>query len=125
MQKIMDTYAGGISSNYQFNEHTLSIASEKITKLIQLSESLIASDMQELMYIYELKERLIVSLSVIEHLKARKETRWHAFAQHMDYPNKDESWLKYVNSKRIDGKLQVIYRNIVERGEVYEHKDSE
>lgn len=125
MQKIMDTYAGGISSSYQFNEHTLSIASEKILKLLQLSESLIASDMQELMYIYELKERLIVSLSVIEHLKARKETRWHAFAQHMDYPNKDESWLKYVNSKRIDGKLQVIYRNIVERGEVYEHKDSE
>ena len=121
MQKIMDTYAGGIGSNYQFNEHSLTIAGEKISKLMQLSELLVGADMQELMYIYELKERLILSLSVIEHLKARKETRWQGFAQHMDYPRKEESWLKYVNSKLVDGKLQIIYRNIVERGEVYEH----
>ena len=43
-----------------------------------------ASDMHELMFIYELKERLTVCLSVIAHLGARKETRWHSFAENLD-----------------------------------------
>lgn len=124
MQKVMDTYAGGIGSNYQFNESNLTIAESKINQLLILSEAIYASDMQELMYIYELKERLIVSLSVIAHLKSRKETRWHSFAEHMDYPKKDdEHWLKYVNSKVINGKLTIIYRDLVERGEIYEHSN--
>lgn len=124
MQKIMDTYAGGIGANYQYNESTLTIAEDRINQVLELSRNLHANDMQELMYIYELKERLIVSLSVIAHLKSRKETRWHSFAEHMDYPEKDDNhWLKYVNSKVIDGKLQVIYRDLVERGEFYEHSN--
>lgn len=124
MQKIMDTYAGGIGANYQYNESTLKIAEDRINQVLELSRTLHANDMQELMYIYELKERLIVSLSVIAHLKSRKETRWHSFAEHMDYPEKDDNhWLKYVNSKVIDGELKVIYRDLVERGEFYEHSN--
>ena len=30
MQKVMDTYAGGISNHYQFNENQLNLAEEKI-----------------------------------------------------------------------------------------------
>ncbi len=46
-----------------------------------------------------LKERLTVCLSVIAHLGARKETRWHSFAENLDYPDKSDDWMKYVNSK--------------------------
>ncbi|MFA9379291.1 MAG: adenylyl-sulfate reductase subunit alpha [Lachnotalea sp.] len=123
MQKVMDTYAGGIGSNYQFNETQLDIAKEKIEQIIELSSRLHAQDMQELMHVYELKERLTVCKSVIAHLKARKETRWHSFAENLDYPNKSNEWLKYVNSKYIDGKLKIIYRDLVGRGDSYEHNN--
>ncbi|HEX3078687.1 MAG TPA: adenylyl-sulfate reductase subunit alpha [Lachnospiraceae bacterium] len=121
MQKVMDTYAGGIGSNYQYNEKQLTLAKEKIEHLIELSDEVSAEDMHELMFIYELKERLTVCLSVIAHLEARKETRWHSFAENLDYPEKSDEWLKYVNSKLEDGKLTVFTRDLVERGERYEH----
>ena len=122
MQTVMDSYAGGIKTNYRFNEKQLDIADEKIVDILKLSENLYAEDFQELMYIYELRERLIVCRSVIAHLKARKETRWHSFAENLDYPDKDDkNFLKYVNSRYQDGKIRIILRDLVEGGTVYEH----
>lgn len=123
MQKVMDTYAGGIGSHYQFNEKQLELAKEKIEHLQILAENISADDMHELMFVYELKERLTVCLSLIEHLKARKETRWHSFDENLDYPEKSDEWLKYVNSVKKDGKIQIITRKLVGRGEVYEHSN--
>jgi len=123
MQKVMDAYAGGIGTNYSFNEKQLELADEKIDQIIKLSDGLKATDMHELMFVYELKERLTVCKSVIAHLRARKETRWHSFAENLDYPNKSDEWLKYVNSKVVDGKLTILYRDLVERGETYEHSN--
>ncbi|NSB13093.1 adenylyl-sulfate reductase subunit alpha [Clostridium beijerinckii] len=123
MQKVMDTYAGGIGSSYQFNEKQLELAMEKIDQIEKLSENLYAEDMHELMFVYELKERLTLCKSVIAHLKARKETRWHSFAENLDYPEKSDEWLKYVNSKLVDGKLTMLYRDLVGRGETYEHSN--
>lgn len=121
MQKVMDTYAGGISSHYQYNEKQLAIADEKIGCLMSLSRQVRAEDMHELMFAYELKERLVLAKSLIAHLRARKETRWHSFAENLDYPEKKDEWLKYVNSRLVDGKIKIIYRDLVEREEVYEH----
>ena len=123
MQKVMDNYAGGISTHYQFNCRQLALADEKIRQLIELTDELNATDMHELMFICELKERLLVCLSVIAHLKARKETRWHSFAENLDYPEKSDEWLKYVNSKLVDGQLQIIYRDLVGKETHYEHND--
>ena len=123
MQKVMDNYAGGISTHYQFNEKQLALAEEKIRQLIELAEDLSASDMHELMFIYELKERLTVCLSVIAHLGARRETRWHSFAENLDYPEKSGEWLRYVNSKMENGELKIIFRDLVGREERYEHRD--
>ena len=123
MQKVMDNYAGGISTHYQFNEKQLALAEEKIRQLIELAEDLSASDMHELMFIYELKERLTVCLSVIAHLGARRETRWHSFAENLDYPEKSDEWLRYVNSKMENGELKIIFRDLVGREERYEHRD--
>lgn len=123
MQTVMDKYAGGISSNYEFNEEKLTIADRKISELQVLAEELKAEDMDELIRIYEIKERLIVSKVLIAHLRARKETRWHSFCENTDYPEKDDKFLKYVNSKLIDNKVEIIFRDLVERGQTYEHQD--
>ena len=123
MQKVMDNYAGGISTHYQFNEKQLELADEKIRQLTRLVDGLHADDRHDLMFVYELKERLTVCLSVIAHLGARKETRWHSFAENLDHPDKSDEWMKYVNSKYIDGKLQIIYRDLVGREAHYEHND--
>ena len=75
MQKVMDTYAGGIGSHYQFNEKQLKLAKEKIEQIETLSEKANAKDYHELMFVYELKERLTVCQVLIEHLKARKRNK--------------------------------------------------
>ena len=123
MQKVMDEYAGGISTHYQFNEKQLALAKEKIEKIEKLAENVNAGEMHELMFVYELKERLTVCKSVIAHLFARKETRWHSFDENLDYPKKSGDWLKYVNSKMEDGKITVFTRKLVGREEHYEHHD--
>ena len=124
MQTVMDTYAGGIKTNYRFNEKQLDIADEKIQNIMKLSDDLYANDFQELMYIYELRERLIVCRSVIAHLRARHETRWHSFAENLDYPDRDDkNFRKYVNSKLENGKIKIIYRDLVQGGTTYEHND--
>ena len=123
MQKVMDQYAGGIGTHYQFNGKQLAMAEEKIRQLQVLAEGLKAEDMHELMFVYELKERLTVCLSVIAHLGARKETRWHSFAENLDYPQKSDEWLRYVNSRLVDGKIEIIYRDLVEGGTKYEHRN--
>lgn len=123
MQKIMDQYAGGISTDYQYNEARLELADEKIKFLEQSIDNLAAQDADDLLRIYEIRERLTVCRSVIAHLKARKETRWHSFAENMDYPAKSDDWLKYVNSRKENGEIKTIIRDLVRGGDSYEHSD--
>lgn len=124
MQKIMDQYAGGISTGYQYNEAQLELADEKIAGLQEILTKLSAKDMDELLQIYEIRERLTVCRVLIAHLKARKETRWHSFGENMDHPEQREEWLKYVNSRMRDGKLEILFRELVTQGgENHEHTD--
>ena len=122
MQKVMDEYAGGISANYQFNEKQLKLADEKISQLLELSKDVKAADMHDLMFAYELKDRLLVCKSLIAHLLYRKETRWHTFNENLDHPKTDEKFFKYVNSKLINDKLEVFTREIVKE-DFYEHSN--
>ena len=122
MQKVMDEYSGGISTNYQFNEKQLKLADEKISQLIELSKGVKAEDMHDLMFAYELKDRLLVCKSLIAHLLYRKETRWHTFNENLDHPKMDEKFFKYVNSKLINDKLEVFTREIVKE-DFYEHSN--
>jgi len=121
MQKVMDEYAGGISKNYVFNSTKLHIAREKIEELLVLSANLRAKEMRELLEIFEVIDRLYVCKVLIVHLLERKETRWKCYGENADYPEKDDSLLKYVNTIYKDGKVEVILRNLIKRDEVYEH----
>ena len=120
MQKVMDEYAGGIATGYQYNENQLQLADEKIDQIIALAEHIGAKDMHELLFACELKERLVICKSLIAHLRGRKETRWHAFNENQDYPEKDEAYYRYLNSRMRDGRIELIWRDIVKEGE-YEH----
>lgn len=120
MQKVMDEYAGGISTLYQFNEKQLKLADEKIDQIQRMTKLLKANDMHELMFVYELKERLTVCKSVIAHLMHRKETRWHSFNENLDYPKTEEAYFKYVNSKLVNDELKMIIRDIIKEAK-YEH----
>ncbi len=120
MQKVMDEYAGGISTYYQYNEKQLNLADEKIDWLLKLTNQISAPDMHELLFAYELKERLWICKVLIAHLRSRKETRWHSFNENLDYPKTDENYFKYVNSKMEDGKIKICFRDIVKE-DTYEH----
>lgn len=124
MQKVMDEYAGGISSYYQYNEKQLDLAEEKIEQLQKLSQEIGAADMHELLFAYELKERLLVCQALIAHLKNRKETRWHSFNENLDYPDTDSNYFKYINSKLENEKIQIYFRDIVEE-DTYEHTNQQ
>lgn len=120
MQKVMDQYAGGIGSHYQFNENQLALAKEKIEQIEKLAESVNANNMHELLFAYELKERLLICKAVIAHLLARKETRWHSFNENLDYPDRDEAYDLYVNSKLENGEVVTFHRKLVKEN-TYEH----
>ena len=124
MQIAMDEYAGGIKTGYGYSEKHLNIAKEKIDEIESLTDKLSAADLQEVMFIYELKERLTVCKSVIAHLKARHETRWHSFAENLDYPEKDNAnFRKYVNSRLENGEIKIILRDLTAEGQKnYEHQ---
>ncbi|MEE1229284.1 MAG: adenylyl-sulfate reductase subunit alpha [Lachnospiraceae bacterium] len=113
MQKVMDEYAGGISSNYEYNEFQLQKADQLMDQIIDLSGHLRADDQHQLMFVYELRERLVVCKALIAHLLMRKETRWHAFNENMDHPDQDSRYFRYVNSKMEDDQIKILYRDIV------------
>ncbi|MBP8598531.1 MAG: adenylyl-sulfate reductase subunit alpha [Selenomonas sp.] len=122
MQQVMDEYAGGIATAYRYTEQQLRLGQKHIARLIRLSESLRARDGYDLLKLFELQERLLVCRVLIEHLLARRETRWHSFAENMDHPGRSHDFEKYVNSRLEQGEVRIIFRDLVKRGEHYEHQ---
>lgn len=124
MQKVMDEYAGGISSSYGYNKTKLDIAARRIEELLLIADTLKAGGTRELLSIFEVIDRLYVCKVVIRHLAAREETRWRCYQENTDYPQKDDkNWMKYVNSVFRNGKVEVVFRELVGRDTIYEHTD--
>ncbi len=121
MQEIMDKYAGGISTSYRYSEESLNIARYKIKELIKKADNIKGSNYHEIKSIFEIKNRLLVSIVLIEHMKARKETRWKAYQENVDYPKKDDNKLHFINSRYEDGNVNILIRDLVRKDEIYEH----
>lgn len=113
MQKIMDEYAGGIKTDYKYTGHGLDIADERIRILTESIDNTQIDDMHDLLELYELRDRLVVSRVLIAHLKAREETRWHCFQENADHPGKSNEFECYINSVMKDGKITITKRNLV------------
>ncbi len=121
MQTVMDEYAGGISTDYACSAQSLAAADKKIAELQTQAGDLHAADLQELVYVWELRERLTLCRAVIAHLAARKETRWHCFAERTDFPDRSADWNVYVNSRMENGEFRVFTRPLVGEEICYEH----
>ena len=113
MQKIMDEYAGGIRTDYRYTASGLDTAKNRIGELIQQLSHASVQDLDDLLALYEVRERLIVSLVLIEHLRARKETRWHGFQENADYPEKNPDYECFINSVMKDGEIRIVKRDLV------------
>lgn len=124
LQKIMDEYAGGISTNYSYSESRLRVALERLESLDRLVFNLSAKDTHELMFIQELKDRILVSKALIHHMLERKESRWIPYQNNLDYSGESSEYGEvYINSEYIDKKIRLKKRKIVKKGERYEHKN--
>ena len=113
MQKIMDEYAGGIRTGYRYTARGLDTAKTRIGELMQQLSHFKVQDLYDLLALYEVRERLVVSLVLIEHLRARKETRWHGFQENADYPEKNADYECFINSVMRDGEIRMIKRDLV------------
>ena len=114
MQKVMDEYAGGISRGYRFNEPQLRVADVRLAQLERSAERLGAEDVDDLLRVWELRDRLLVARALVAHMAARHETRWHGFCENASHPERDAAWDCYVNSRLAeDGSVEVVTRPLV------------
>jgi adenylylsulfate reductase subunit A len=101
LQKIMDEYAGGISSQYGTSQGELELARLHLKRLEDELTLLNADDPHELMLCHEVIDRVVVAQTLVEHMAYRTETRWHCYQERLDYPARDDRrWMVFVNSTR-------------------------
>ncbi|WP_018249262.1 adenylyl-sulfate reductase subunit alpha [Orenia marismortui] len=121
LQKIMDEYAGGLSSNYRLDEGKLIRARKELKILKEDLTRARAKDIHQLMNLHEVIDRVDVARVLVEHLLYRKETRWRCYQERVDYPNKDDkNWFKFVNSiydPELD-KIKIIERDHIKLGDL-------
>ena len=91
LEKIMDEYVGGTSTNYLTNEPMLNRGLELLSMLKEDLPHLGADSLHELMRAWELQHRVWTSESVARHTLFREETRWPGYYYRADHPNLDDT----------------------------------
>ncbi len=100
LQKIMDEYAGGVTSNFTVNKAQLERALELLGLLKEDSEKLGASNLHELMRCWENVQRMWQAEAHVRTMLFREETRWPGYYLRADKPKIDEqNWLCFANCK--------------------------
>lgn len=114
LQKIMDEYAGGLSTGYELCESKLLIARKLLRDLEgDISRNIRAEDMYQLVKVHEVIDRVLVARTLVEHLLYRRETRWRSYQERVDYPQRDDGqWFKFVNSiyDKKSGDIKILER---------------
>jgi len=100
LQKIMDEYVGGVSSNFALNTASLAKATELLEFMKEDQDKLAAKDLYELLRVWENRHRLWQAEAHIRAVAFREETRWPGYYFRTDFPKLDEeNWLCFVNMK--------------------------
>ena len=100
LQKLMDEYAGGVSTQFTTNKHLLQRGAELLAMLKEDSVKLAASNLNELMRCWENIHRTWQADAHLRSLLFREETRWPGYYYRADTPNLDEAnWKCFVNCK--------------------------
>ena len=99
LQKVMDEYVAGVSTQYVTNEAMLAIAEKKLGMLREDSLRMRAKDLHELLRAWENYHRLFAAFAHMKHIRFRKETRYPGYyyrSDHLDLD--DDNWKCFVNS---------------------------
>ncbi len=98
LQKIMDEYAGGVSSQFKTSDKLLEKGMELLTYLREDSENLAAENLHELMRAWENVHRMYQADAHMRSILFREETRWPGYYFRSDTPSMDnENWLAFCN----------------------------
>jgi len=98
LQKIMDEYAGGVSSQFKTSGKLLEKGGELLGYLKEDAELLAAENLHELTRAWENVHRMYQADAHMRSILFREETRWPGYYFRADKPNMDnENWLAFCN----------------------------
>jgi len=112
LQKIMDEYAGGVSTNFTTSKQLLEKGLELLGLLAEDAPSLGAPDLHELMRCWENVHRMWQAESHVRTILFREETRWPGYYYRSDLPTMNEDWECFANCKwdRTSGEWEMLKR---------------
>ncbi|KPK65885.1 MAG: adenylylsulfate reductase [Gemmatimonas sp. SG8_38_2] len=98
LQKIMDEYAGGVSSQFKTSDKLLEKGQELLAFLKEDADKLAASNLHELMRCWENVHRVYQADAHMRSILFREETRWPGYYFRSDKPSMDnDNWLAFCN----------------------------
>jgi adenylylsulfate reductase subunit A len=98
LQKIMDEYAGGVSSQFKTSDKLLEKGAELLAFLKEDAEKIGAEDLHELMRAWENIHRMYQADAHVRSMHFREETRWPGYYFRADKPSIDnDNWLAFCN----------------------------
>jgi adenylylsulfate reductase subunit A len=115
LQKIMDEYAGGVSSQFKTSDKLLERGMELLAFLKEDQAHLAAETLHELMRCWENVHRMYQADAHMRSILFREETRWPGYYFRSDKPSMDnENWLAFCNCKYNPetGEWQMIKRPV-------------
>lgn len=100
LQKIMDEYAGGVTSQFTTNKVQLERGLELLGLLKEDAQKLGAANLYDLMRAWENVHRMWQAEAHVRTLLFRDETRWPGYYFRADKPNLDEEhWHVFANCR--------------------------
>jgi adenylylsulfate reductase subunit A len=115
LQKIMDEYAGGVSTQLATSGPQLEKGLELLALLREDQNRLGAETLHELMRCWENRHRLLQAEAHMRSVLFRDETRWPGYYVRSDKPAMDQkNWLAFCNTKynRETGEWTMVKRPV-------------
>jgi len=100
LQKIMDEYAGGVSSQFKTSDKLIERGLELLGLLKEDAANLAADGLHDLMRCWEAQHRMYQADAHMRSILFREETRWPGYYFRADKPSIDNTnWLAFCNCK--------------------------
>jgi adenylylsulfate reductase subunit A len=115
LQKVMDEYAGGVSTQLATSKPQLEKGLELLAFLREDASKLGAESLHELMRCWENQHRLLQAEAHMRSVLFRDETRWPGYYVRSDKPAMDQAnWLAFCNTKynRETGQWTMVKRPV-------------
>jgi len=108
LQKIMDEYAGGVSSAFKTSDNLIKRGLQLMDFLKEDADKLAARSLNELERCWENQHRMWQADAHLQTLLFREETRWPGYYFRSDTPKMDEeNWLAFANCTYKDGQWEM------------------